>query len=220
MVGIVIVDVTATGVANPVPTALGAQYAGATQAAVLGTMFNGTNIQRPDWAPTAELVALVVGGLLLILLSRWMLIGLATTVILIGGVVPYSIYTYATEKMLLDVTAPVIVFIIVALQVYGIKFLEYTGTSRNVVIDNIQSQINLNSFSYMSEGWNETNISLSAITREEYLFGITTPPEVQSDVYVDRGKTSVLDMHLRLSEIKDLGELSRYGNGFYKLKRE
>jgi hypothetical protein len=27
-------------------------------------------------------------------------------------------------------------------------------------------------------------------------------------------------MHLRLSEIKDLGELSRYGNGFYKLKRE
>lgn len=105
-------------------------------------------------------------------------------------------------------------------QVYGIKFLEYTGTSRNVVIDNIQSQINLNSFSYMSEGWNETNISLSAITREEYLFGITTPPEVQSDVYVDRGKTSVLDMHLRLSEIKDLGELSRYGNGFYKLKRE
>jgi len=121
--GIVIVDVTATGVANPVPTALGAQYAGATQAAVLGTMFAGTNIQRPDWAPTAELVALVVGGLLLILLSRWMLIGLATTVILIGGVVPYSIYTYATEKMLLDVTAPVIVFIIVALQVYGIKFV-------------------------------------------------------------------------------------------------
>jgi adenylate cyclase len=121
--GIVIVDVTAAGIANPVPTALGAQYAGATQAAVLGTMFNGTNIQRPDWAPTAELVALVVGGLLLILLSRWMLIGLATTVILIGGVVPYSIYTYATEKMLLDVTAPVIVFIIVALQVYGIKFV-------------------------------------------------------------------------------------------------
>jgi adenylate cyclase len=121
--GIVIVDVTAAGIANPVPTALGAQYAGATQAAVLGTMFAGTNIQRPDWAPTAELVALVVGGLLLILLSRWMLIGLATTVILIGGVVPYSIYTYATEKMLLDVTAPVIVFIIVALQVYGIKFV-------------------------------------------------------------------------------------------------
>ena len=120
---IVIVDVTAAGIANPVPTATGAQYAGTTQAAVLGTMFNGTNIQRPDWAPTAELLALAVGGLLLILLSRWMLVGLATTVVLIGGVVPYSIYTYATQKLLLDVTAPVIVFIIVALQVYGIKFV-------------------------------------------------------------------------------------------------
>ena len=120
---VVIVDVTAAGIANPVPTAMGAQYAGTTQAAVLGTMFAGTNIQRPDWAPTAELVALAVGGLLLILLSRWMLIGLATTVVLIGGTIPYSIYAYIYEKVLLDVTAPVIVFVIVALQVYGIKFV-------------------------------------------------------------------------------------------------
>ena len=120
---VVIVDVTAAGIANPAPTALGSVYAGEVQAAVLGTMFAGTNIQRPDWAPTAELMALVVGGLLLILLSRWMLVGLATTVVLIGGVVPYSIYSYTTEKLLLDVTAPVIVFIIVALQVYGIKFV-------------------------------------------------------------------------------------------------
>ena len=120
---VVIVDVTAAGIANPAPTALGSVYAGEVQAAVLGTMFAGTNIQRPDWAPSAELIALVVGGLLLILLSRWMLVGLATTVVLIGGVVPYSIYAYATDKLLLDVTAPVIVFIIVALQVYGIKFV-------------------------------------------------------------------------------------------------
>jgi adenylate cyclase len=86
-------------------------------------MFAGTNIQRPDWAPDAELVALAVGGLLLILLSRWMWVGLATTVVMIGGVVPYSIHMYATEKLLLDVTAPVITFVIIALQVYGIKFV-------------------------------------------------------------------------------------------------
>jgi adenylate cyclase len=104
---IVIVDVTAAGIANPTPTAMGSQFAGTTQAAVLGTMFNGTNIQRPVWAPQAELLALVVGGLLLIILSRWMLVGLATTVVLIGSVVPYSMYAYATDKFLLDVTAPV-----------------------------------------------------------------------------------------------------------------
>ena len=120
---IVIVDVTAAGIANPAPTAMGSVYAGEVQAAVLGTMFNGTNIQRPDWAPTAELVALTVGGLLLILLSRWMLVGLVTTVVLIGGIIPYSISAYVHEKVLLDVTAPIIVFVIVALQVYGIKFV-------------------------------------------------------------------------------------------------
>ena len=120
---VVIVDVTAAGIANPVPTALGAQYAGATQAAVIATMFNGTNIQRPDWAPTVELLALAVGGLVLILLSRWMIVGLLTTVVLIGGVVPYSMYMFTTEKFLLDVTAPVITLVIIALQVYGIKFV-------------------------------------------------------------------------------------------------
>jgi adenylate cyclase len=120
---VVIVDVTAAGIANPAPTALGSVYAGEVQAAVLGTMFAGTNIQRPDWAPTAELIALAVGGLLLILLSRWMWLGLATTVVLIGGTIPYSIYAYMYEKVLLDVTAPVIVFVIIALQVYGIKFI-------------------------------------------------------------------------------------------------
>jgi len=120
---VVIVDVTAAGIANPVPTATGAQFAGTTQAALIATMFNGTNIQRPDWAPTAELIALAVGGLVLILLSRWMIVGLITTVVMIGGVVPYSMHMYATEKLLLDVTAPVITLVIIALQVYGIKFV-------------------------------------------------------------------------------------------------
>ena len=120
---VVIVDVTAAGIANPVPTAMGAQFAGTTQAAVLGTMFAGTNIQRPIWASSAELAALALGGLLLIVLSRWMLVGLATTVVLIGSVVPYSMYAYATDKFLLDVTAPVITFVLIALQVYGIKFV-------------------------------------------------------------------------------------------------
>ena len=120
---VVIVDVTAAGIANPAPTAIGSVFAGQTQAAVLGTMFNETNIQRPDWADAAELLVLVVGSLVLIILSRWMLVGLITTVLLIGSVIPYSMYAYATEKFLLDVTAPTITFVIIALQVYGIKFV-------------------------------------------------------------------------------------------------
>ena len=120
---VVIVDVTAAGIANPAPTAIGSVFAGQTQAAVLGTMFAGTNIQRPDWASAIELLSLVIGGLVLIILSRWMILGLITTVALIGSVVPYSMYAYSTDKFLLDVTAPTITFVIIALQVYGIKFV-------------------------------------------------------------------------------------------------
>ena len=120
---VVIVDVTAAGIANPAPTAIGSVFAGQTQAAVLGTMFSGSNIQRPDWADAIELIALVVGGLLLIILSKWMIVGVVTTVALIGSVVPYSVYAYATDKFLLDVTAPTITFVIIALQVYGVKFV-------------------------------------------------------------------------------------------------
>jgi len=75
------------------------------------------------WAPQAELLTLIIGGLLLIILSRWMFAGIATTVVLIGSVVPYSTHLFATEKFLLDVTAPVITFVLIALQVYGIKFV-------------------------------------------------------------------------------------------------
>lgn len=105
-------------------------------------------------------------------------------------------------------------------QTSGLRYLEYTGVSRSVVIDNIKMKIPLTEFYYIGEGWNMTNTSLSAITKEEYLFGIISPPEVESDVYIDRGQTSVIDMHLRLSEIKNLSELARYGNGFYKLNKQ
>ncbi len=105
-------------------------------------------------------------------------------------------------------------------QKYGLQYLDYTGTSRQVVIDGISSVIPLTNFYYIGEGWNETNTSLSALTKEEYLFGIISPPEVQSDVFIDRGITTVMDKHLRLSEIKNLGMLSRYGNGYYNLTRQ
>jgi len=120
---VVIVDVTAPGIANPVPTALGAVYPGDVQAAVIGTLFNGTNIQRPDWAPSAEIVLLIAGGLLIVLLSRWTYIGLGFTVLLIGSVIPVSWYAYQNYMYLLDVTAPMITFVLVALKVYGIKFI-------------------------------------------------------------------------------------------------
>ena len=120
---VVIVDVTAAGIANPVPTASGGVFPGAVQAAVIGTMFNGSNIERPVWAPSAELAFLAVGGLLLILLSRWVYVGLGATVLGIAAVIPGSIYVFNTHAMLLDATSGTITLVLVALHAYGIKFV-------------------------------------------------------------------------------------------------
>jgi hypothetical protein len=105
-------------------------------------------------------------------------------------------------------------------QVYGIAYTEYTGKTRSVIINGASTTIPLTTFNYKGQGWNDTDVSISALTKEEYLFGIISPPEVQSDVFIDRGITTVMDKHLRMSEIKNLGQLSRYGNGFYNLTKE
>lgn len=113
----------------------------------------------------------------------------------------------------------------------GILYKELTGVTRTILgytplPFNPQSTPTKNkakkfvTFEYTGEGWNMTNTSLSALTKEEYLFGITQPPEVQSDVFIDRGATTVFEKHLRLSEVESLEHLERYNNGFYRLVKQ
>ena len=74
--------------------------------------------------------------------------------------------------------------------------------------------------SYIGQGLNKTNLSLSALTKEEYLFGIISTPEVENDVFIDRGITTIFEKHLKLSEITNLGELTRYGSGYFNLTKQ
>lgn len=111
-------------------------------------------------------------------------------------------------------------------QTSGILYTDY-DEDRDVVTDleglgvRVDTEgIQVTTFNYIGEGFNETNSQLSAITREEYLLGITTPPEVQSDLFIDRGATTVFDLHLRLSEIEGLDHMTKYGNGFYNLIKQ
>lgn len=120
---VVFVSPTAAGISNPVPTALGPVHPHELQAAVVGTMFNGVNIQRADWADLAEVGALLVLGLIIILLSRWTYVGLATTVAGIAASVGGSYWLFINYNMLTDATATAIGLILVALHVYGVKFV-------------------------------------------------------------------------------------------------
>jgi hypothetical protein len=105
-------------------------------------------------------------------------------------------------------------------QTSGILYKDYSGLTRPVFYDDGEVlEIPLTEFRYRGEGINETNISLSAITKEEYLLGIVSRPTVNNDILIDRGVTSVLESHLRLSEIKNMSELLTHGNGYYNINR-
>ena len=123
---IVIVGVSAQGLANPVATSLGEMLPQDLQAAVLGTVIANKDrpvITRPDWAEGAEVIGLAVIGILLIFLSRWTYVGIISAVIIIGGSIPLSSFMYRTDAWLFDVSTLVAGLVLVALHVYGVKFV-------------------------------------------------------------------------------------------------
>lgn len=120
---IVIVGTSAAGIANPVPTARGAVYPQDVQAAVIGTMINGVNIERPDWIDGAEILGLIVLGLVIIFISRWTYAGIVISVLSIGSIVPCSFFAFTEYKWLVDATAISVSGVLVMLHCYGIKFI-------------------------------------------------------------------------------------------------
>jgi adenylate cyclase len=120
---IVIVGPTAAGIANPLPTAKGAVWPQDVQAAAMATMINGVVIQRPDYADGVEILALLAFGILLIFLSRWTYVGICAAVVIVGAVVPGTIYAFNNWLILSDATAIAFGLIIVALHTYGVKFV-------------------------------------------------------------------------------------------------
>ena len=120
---VVIVGPTAAGISNPLPTSKGAVFPHDVQAGVIATMANNVVIQRPDYADGVEIIALLVFGLLLIFLSRWTYVGICATVVIVGAIVPGTMYAFTNWLILSDATAISFGLIIVALHTYGVKFV-------------------------------------------------------------------------------------------------
>lgn len=120
---VVIVGTTAAGLSNPVPTARGAVEPHYVQAAMIATMANGVVIQRPAWADGAELLAMAALGVLLLIFTRYVYVGMATTVALVAGSIGGSMYVFSNYLWLLDATAPAAGLVVVALHAYGVKFV-------------------------------------------------------------------------------------------------
>jgi len=119
---IVIVGVSAAGIGNPVSTAKGAVWPQDVQAAVINTMANGVNIQRPDWADGAEILMIVALSIIAIFLSRWKY-GFIPFIGIIGAVWYGSIFSFNHYNYLLDCVFPIITLAIVYTHVFTVKFI-------------------------------------------------------------------------------------------------
>ena len=120
---IVIVGLSAAGLVQPIATAKGEVWPQYLQATTLGTMLNGTTIQRPGYADDLEVAAIALAGILLIFLMRWTYVGIAATVVTIGGVIAGSMYAYSSFLFLFDSTAFAVGVGLVALHAYMVKFV-------------------------------------------------------------------------------------------------
>jgi adenylate cyclase len=151
---VVIVGVAATGLGNPVPTPVQGTWPQDVQAAVLGTMFNGVVIQRPDYADGVEILTLVLAGVLLLFLTRWTYVGIASGVVIIGSSVFAGSYAYAQFSWLFDSTAIVVGLVLVMLHAYGVKFVseflqkqaikkQFAGYCSKEVVELLQTDPNL-----------------------------------------------------------------------------
>jgi hypothetical protein len=99
----------------------------------------------------------------------------------------------------------------------GLIYNDFSGLTNNVTINGVTTTQPLSIVSYVGQGINITNSSLSAQTFQEYLFGSVFPPEVNSDVNIDRSTNSVNELLLRLSEISNLDQLVSYNNGMFNV---
>lgn len=70
-----------------------------------------------------------------------------------------------------------------------------------------------------SSGITDNMIVASAITKNEYLLDFVMSPEIQADVYVERGKYSAFESLERLGEIDNTGDMVNYGYGFFKINK-
>lgn len=120
---LVIVGTTAAGISNPLPTSIGAVWPHDAQAKVIGTLFNGVNIKRPDWLDGAEIITILTLSLILLFLSRWIYAGINFVLLSASAVIAVSYYGFHKYLWLLDVTAVVSAIILVALHAYGVKFI-------------------------------------------------------------------------------------------------
>lgn len=67
-----------------------------------------------------------------------------------------------------------------------------------------------------SSGITSNDIIATGITKQEVLLDFVMSPEIQSEIFIERGKNSAFEGLQRLGEVDNMGDLNSYGYGFFK----
>jgi hypothetical protein len=75
-------------------------------------------------------------------------------------------------------------------------------------------------YMFNSSGLTSNWMVQSAMTKNEALLNVVSDPEVQSDIFIERGKNSALERVERIGEVDNIGDLENYGYGFFNLETQ
>jgi hypothetical protein len=88
---------------------------------------------------------------------------------------------------------------------------------------------NVNYFDYIdgttiffeqSSGFTENNLTAVPITKDEVLLKVIDQAQVQTNIFIERGKNSAFERIQRLGEVDNLGDLISYGYNFYNVVKK
>ena len=119
---IVLVGVTAAGIANPVASPSGAQYPHTVQANILQTLLNGDTVSIPNWISLADYLGLIALILLVVFLSR-VSYSYAYIIALLVTYTYIPFYIFSKNLILFDVSFNIIIAALVYMHVFTVKFI-------------------------------------------------------------------------------------------------
>jgi hypothetical protein len=107
----------------------------------------------------------------------------------------------------------------------GLKYKDYTFTyvGETMGTQNLYYRDYEDGYTMITgntSGFTKETIYDSILTRNEHFLGFVEQPTVYSDVFVERGKQGVMEVNLRLGEVDNMGELSVYSGGYFKVKKQ
>jgi len=94
------------------------------------------------------------------------------------------------------------------------EFTAYTINEQNYFDFSNGSSV----FVVTSYGLLENMMTATTITKMEYLMNVIEQPEIQSNVFIERGKNSGMENFRRIGEVGNTGSLNNYGYKFFDVR--